>query len=420
MHDLILKGGSVATVEGVRAVDVAITDGVIAALDEGLSAAGRIIDCTGQWIGPAFVDIHTHLREPGQEWKEDIRSGSAAAAAGGYGAVVAMPNTEPAIDSGHLARFVTEKGAETGLVDVLASGAITMGRDGETMSHIDDLWSAGVRMFTDDGDCVESAAVLRAAMEYIEALGGVVAQHAIDRSLSGSGFMHEGSVSSRLGMHGIPSEADDVTIARDLMLAELTGVKYHVQHLSTRRGVDLVRAAKRSGLSVTAEVTPHHLAFDHGDVASTDANFKMMPPLRTSDDRDALREGLIDGTIDAVATDHAPHAALEKDVPFEQAPNGVLGLEWAASVAVGSCGLDQNTLFDRMSVRPAAIAMIPTHGTLLAVGSSATMTVVDPKEEWTPVTTASKSRNAPYVGTEMVGRVRLTLKSGAITHEVAP
>jgi dihydroorotase len=275
-------------------------------------------------------------------------------------------------------------------------------------------------MFTDDGDCVESAAVLRAAMEYIEALGGVVAQHAIDRSLSGSGFMHEGSVSSRLGMHGIPSEADDVTIARDLMLAELTGVKYHVQHLSTRRGVDLVRAAKRSGLSVTAEVTPHHLAFDHGDVASTDANFKMMPPLRTSDDRDALREGLIDGTIDAVATDHAPHAALEKDVPFEQAPNGVLGLEWAASVAVGSCGLDQNTLFDRMSVRPAAIAMIPTHGTLLAVGSSATMTVVDPKEEWTPVTTASKSRNAPYVGTEMVGRVRLTLKSGAITHEVAP
>ena len=282
MHDLILKGGSVSTVEGVRTVDVAIADGHITSLAPDLEDARRIIDCSGTWIGPAFVDIHTHLREPGQEWKEDIRSGSAAAAAGGFGAVVAMPNTEPAIDSGHVARFVADKGSEAGVVDVLPAGAITMGREGTTMSHIDDLWSAGVRIFTDDGDCVGDASVLRAAMEYIGALGGVVAQHAVDPTLSRSGFMHEGSVSSRLGMYGIPKEADDITIARDLMLAELTGVKYHVQHLSTMRGVELVRDAKRRGLPVTAEVTPHHLAFDHEYVASTDSNYKMMPPDRKS------------------------------------------------------------------------------------------------------------------------------------------
>jgi dihydroorotase len=180
-----------------------------------------------------------------------------------------------------------------------------------------------------------------------------------------------------------------------------------------------VREAKRAGLSVTAEVTPHHLAFDHRDVARTDSNFKMMPPLRDSDDREALRDGLVDGTIDAVATDHAPHAALEKEVPFEDAPNGVLGLEWAASAAIGSCGLDQGALFDRMSVRPAAIAMLPEHGNLLAVGSSATVTALDPEEKWTPDSTASKSRNAPYLGTEMVGRVRYTLRQGVTTYEAA-
>ncbi len=391
MHDLILKSGSVSTVDGIRAVDVGITDGTIAALDPDVTQGERIIDCGGQWIGPALVDIHTHLREPGHLWKEDVRSGSAAAAAGGFGAVVAMPNTDPVIDSGHLARFVSERGAEVGLVDVLVAGAITMGRAGGAMSHIDELWSAGVRIFTDDGDSVASAAVLRAALEYIEALGGVVAQHAVDPALSGAGFMHEGSVSSKLGMYGIPSEADDITIARDLMLAELTGVKYHVQHLSTTRGVELVREAKRRGLVVTAEVTPHHLAFDHDDVATTDSDYKMMPPLRSQADRDALRAGLADGTIDAVATDHAPHAALEKEVPFEHAPNGVLGLEWAASVAIGSGGLDQSAFFDRMSVRPAAIAMATVHGNLLSIGSRATLTVIDPAERWTPTTTASKA-----------------------------
>jgi dihydroorotase len=328
-----------------------------------------------------------------------------------------MPNTDPAVDSGHLARFVRERGEEVGLVDVIPAGAITMGRSGETMSHIDDLWAAGVRMFTDDGDSVANTAVLRAAMEYIEALGGVVSQHAVDPDLSGAGFMHEGAVSSRLGMYGIPREADDITIARDLMLAELTGVRYHVQHLSTRRSVELIGAAKRRGLAVTCEVSPHHLAFDHADVATTDSNFKMMPPLRDSEDRKALREGLVEGTIDAVATDHAPHAALEKEVPFEDAPNGVLGLEWAAAVAIGSGGLGQEALFDRMSVRPSIIAMAAQHGSLLAVGVPATVVIVDPTEKWTPSATASKSRNAPYLGRELTGRVRHTFKNGARTYE---
>jgi dihydroorotase len=417
MYELVLRNGSVSTVDGVRTVDIGISDGAIAALSVGVADGETTIDCSDMWIGPAFVDIHTHLREPGQEWKEDIRSGSAAAAAGGFGAVVAMPNTDPAVDSGHLARFVRERGEEVGLVDVIPAGAITMGRDGETMSHIDDLWAAGVRMFTDDGDSVANTAVLRAAMEYIEALGGVVSQHAVDPDLSGAGFMHEGAVSSRLGMYGIPREADDITIARDLMLAELTGVRYHVQHLSTRRSVELISEAKSRGLAVTCEVSPHHLAFDHGDVATTDSNFKMMPPLRDIEDRKALREGLVEGTIDAVATDHAPHAALEKEVPFEDAPNGVLGLEWAAAVAIGSGGLGQEALFDRMSVRPSIIAMAAQHGSLLAVGAPATVVVVDPTEKWTPSATASKSRNAPYLGRELTGRVRHTFKDGVRTYE---
>jgi dihydroorotase len=420
MHELVLRNGSVSTIDGVRTIDVGISGGTIAELNVGVADGETTIDCSDMWIGPAFVDLHTHLREPGQEWKEDIRSGSAAAAAGGFGAVVAMPNTDPAVDSGHLARYVRERGEEVGLVDVIPAGALTMGRSGETMSHIDDLWAAGVRMFTDDGDSVANTAVLRAAMEYIEALGGVVSQHAVDPDLSRAGFMHEGAVSSRLGMYGIPREADDIAIARDLMLAELTGVRYHVQHLSTRRSVKLIREAKKQGLAVTCEVSPHHLAFDHNDVATTDSNYKMMPPLRDSEDRTALRDGLVEGTIDAVATDHAPHAALEKEVPFEHAPNGVLGLEWAAAVAIGSGGLGQEDLFDRMSVRPSIIAMAERHGTLLSVGAPATVVVVNPTETWTPVTTASKSRNAPYLGRELTGRVRHTFKDGARTYEAGP
>jgi len=415
MHDLVIRNGSVLTPDGVVDADLAVDDGIVTAVGT-VSADGHTeIDADGSWVGPGFVDIHTHLREPGQEWKEDVASGSGAAAAGGYTAIVAMPNTEPAIDSGHLAEYVRARGASVSLVDVAPAGCLTMDRAGEHMAHIDELWDAGVRMFTDDGDALADASLLRLVMDYIAQLGGVVSQHAVDPDLSAAGFMHEGHVSSRLGMYGIPGVADDVVIARDIALARLTGARYHVQHLSTAQGVELVAAAKAEGLAVTAEATPHHLMFTESDVATTDPDYKMMPPLRSESDRQALVDGIRSGAIDAVATDHAPHAAIEKEVPFEVAPNGVLGLEWAAAVANMTVGLDQAAFFDRMSIRPASIAMLEGHGHAVATGNDATLVVFDPTSEWTPTSSLSRSRNAPYLGTTLKGRVRATLLRGATT-----
>ncbi len=419
MLDLIITGGEVLTEDGPAFTNVGVENGTVTAIGDNLGDAAATIDADGAWVGPGFVDLHTHLREPGQEWKEDIGSGSAAAAAGGYTAIVAMPNTDPVIDSGHLARFVSDRGKQVGIVDVLPSGCLTMGRAGKTMAHIDELWEAGVRLFTDDGDAVGDASVLRLVMEYVAQYGGVVSQHAVDPSLSRAGHMHEGSVSSRLGMYGIPSEADDVVIARDLALARLTGVHYHVQHLSTAGGVALVAGAKAEGMPVTAEVTPHHLMFSHADVASTDSNFKMMPPLRSESDREALIAGLESGIIDAVATDHAPHAALEKEVPFEDAPNGVLGLEWAASVVTTMTGLGITEFFERMSIAPARILGRSDHGQHVAQGSDANLVVYRPDLEWTPTTSVSRSRNAPYFGRALTGAPVATVLRGVVTWERA-
>lgn len=415
MHDIVIQNGSVLTSDGVEAVDVAIKDGVISGLGADLGDAGSTIDADGAWVGPAFVDVHTHLREPGFEWKEDIASGSAAAAAGGYSAIVAMPNTEPATDSGHLARFIVERGRRVGLVDVVPSGSLTMGRKGETMSHIDELWDAGVRLFTDDGDSVANAHLLRLIMDYLAQLGGVVSQHAVDPALSSAGSMHEGAVSSRLGMYAIPSLADDIVISRDLALAKLTGVRYHVQHVSTASGVQLIADAKAEGLAVTAEATPHHLLFTDEDVRSMDSNFKMMPPLRAVSDREAIQQGLARGDLDMVATDHAPHDALEKEVPFEMAPNGVLGLEWAAAAANMTAGLDQAGFFNRMSTAPAELVGLADHGNAVGVDNVANLVVFNPTETWTPEGSKSKSRNAPYIGRELTGRPVATLYRGRIT-----
>lgn len=420
MHDLIIQGGSVLTDDGVRETDVAVTDGRVSAVGDGLGEARATIDASGCWVGPGLVDLHTHLREPGQEWKEDIASGSAAAAAGGYTAIVAMPNTDPAVDSGHVARFVADRGRQVGLVDVVPAGAITMGRTGSTMAHIDELWDAGVRIFTDDGDSVSDAAVLRLVMEYVAELGGVLSQHAVDPALSGAGHMHEGAVSSRLGMYGIPREADDIVIARDLALARLTGVRYHVQHLSTTGGVELIRAAKDDGVAVTCEVTPHHLTFTDEDVASTDPDYKMMPPLRSTEDREALVGALRDGTIDIVATDHAPHAAIEKEVPFEYAPNGVLGLEWAAGAVISAVAPDQATFFERLSMAPARIASLEDHGRPISANAVANIVVIDPTATWTPTGSLSKSRNAPYIGRPLTGAVRATIHRGTVTSGGTP
>jgi len=415
MREFVLKGGTVLGPNGPAVADVLIRDGQVVEIGGDL-CADNVIDCEGALVGPGFVDLHVHFREPGQEWKEDIESGSRSAAAGGFTAVVAMANTEPATDAGHLARYIQERGKEVGLVQVIPAGAITLGRNGEHLAHLDELWKAGVRLFSDDGDTVQDAGLLRHAMEYISDLGGTVAQHAEDPGLTHNAHMHEGAVSSRLGMEGIPSLAEETIVARDLALAELTGVRYHVQHVSTAGTVELVRTARGRGLPVTAEATPHHLALDHTEIERMDAAYKMYPPLRSPEDVVAVVDALRDGTIDAVATDHAPHAAAEKDVPFEEAPRGVIGLETAAAVVQTFVVPDPVTLFERMSVAPAKIAGLGEHGRWLEPGVPANIVVFAPHVEWTPRRFVSRSENSPFLGRTLIGRVMVTMHDGDVTY----
>ncbi|MDJ0954685.1 MAG: dihydroorotase [Acidimicrobiia bacterium] len=411
LQNAVVVDGSGRT-EGLR--DVVVADGRVAAIGAELDVRGEAIDCRGAWLGPGFVDVHTHLREPGQEWKEDIATGSRAAAAGGYTAVVAMPNTDPAIDSGHLARYVADRGRQVGLVDVVPSGCITAGREGAKLAHLDELCDAGVVMFTDDGDTVADAGLLRRAMEYIAERDGVVVQHCVDAGLAAGGQVHEGEISSRLGMAGVPSEAEEIVIARDLALVRLTGVRYHAQHVSTAGAVALIAAAKAEGLPVTAEVTPHHLFFDHSYVADSNPLYKMMPPLRAPADVEAVRQGLRSGVIDVVATDHAPHADHEKDHAWEEAPFGVIGLEWAAAVVNTVMSLPPEDLFKVLSTVPAHIAGIPDQGRL-EVGGPANLVVFDPEAATATSGTVSRSSNAPYLGLELRGAVIHTVYGGRFT-----
>ena len=423
MSGTLLAGGGVLTPRGEVRADVLIEGGRVAAVGsllegpDGARAGRQVIDVSGLVVGPGFVDLHAHLREPGQEWKEDIASGSRAAAAGGFTAVVAMPNTDPPTDSGHLARYISDRGRQVGLVDVIPAGCITMGMEGLRLSHLDDLFAAGVRVFTDDGVTVADSGLLRRAMEYLQARGGVIAQHAEDPGLGRGGHMHEGRVSSLLGMGGIPTLAETVIVARDLAVAELTGAAYHVQHISCAGTLDLIDAARSRGVDVTAEVTPHHLWFSDQQVLSMDPVAKMYPPLRTPADIEALRDGLRDGVIDAVATDHAPHAAHEKDVPFEEAPNGVTGLETAFAAVRTALDPDPGLLFERMSVAPATIASLERHGNWIEPGIPANLVVVDWHEQWTPERFLSKSANSLFAGVQLAGRVRFTFSDGRLTHD---
>lgn len=411
---IAIHNALVLTPDGPIASDLTIADGIIRSLTGG--DAEVHLDADGAWVGPGFVDLHAHLREPGFEWKEDILSGSRAGAAGGYTALVAMPNTKPAVDAGHSARFITDRGKEAGLLQIVPAGALTIGREGHNLAHLDELWAAGVRLFTDDGDSVVDAGLLRHAMEYLAERGGVVAQHAEDPGLARNGHMHEGSVSARLGIQGLPRVAEETVIARDLALAELTGVRYHVQHVSSAGSVDLVRQAKGRSLRVTAEVTPHHLHFDHSWVESMDPNYKMYPPLRADRDREALLDGVKDATIDVVATDHAPHAAHECEVPFEEAPRGVIGLETAAAAVHSALDLDPVTFFARMSVTPASIAGLSNQGQWIREGIAANLTVFDPNVSWVPDRFLSKSQNSPFRGLKLQGRVAATIFSGRMTY----
>ncbi len=417
MADLLLAGGTVLTSEGPAPADVRVASGEITAVGRNLDPVGaELLDCSGAWVGPGLVDLHAHLREPGQEWKEDVDTGTRAAAAGGYTALLAMPNTDPPIDAGHLARFVADRGRAAGRCDVVAVGAITLGRAGEKLAHLDELWAAGVRVFSDDGDSVADAGLLRRAMEYVAELGGVIAQHAEDPGLVRGGHMHEGDVSSRLGIAGRPAAAEAIAVARDLELARLTGARYHLLHATTAAAVKLVAAARADGLAVTAEATPHHLFFDHASVSSTDPAYKVNPPLRTAEDVQALRDGLRSGLIDCVATDHAPHADHEKDVPFEEAPPGMIGLETAAAAVQTAVGLDLDAFYDRMSIAPARIAGLARHGRLVAEGNPAHLCVFDPAARWAPERFESRSQNSPFRGVALTGQPRYTIYGGRVTY----
>ncbi len=412
---LVLKGGRVLDAGGGRDGDVAISGGRIVAIGPDLSG-DRVLDAGGCVVAPGLVDLHAHLRQPGHEEAETIETGSRAAALGGFTAVVAMPNTEPAIDGAGVVREVQELG-RTALCDVFPAGAITLGRAGHRLAPMAEMAELGVRMFTDDGAGVQDNGLMRRAMEYAAGLPRpvVLAQHCEDGALCGGGHMHEGEWSSRLGIAGQPAEAEELMVMRDIALARLTGARTHFQHLSTAGSLSMVRAARGGGLAVTAEATTHHFTLTHAACASYDPVYKVNPPLRTDADVAAVRQGLAEGAIDAIATDHAPHTQEAKEQPFDEAPPGMLGLETALALALSELDLPIEGVLALLSWQPAAIAGVEDdHGGPVAEGRPANLCVVDPDHAWTvdPARSASRSRNSPYAGRRLRGRVRHTVLRG--------
>jgi dihydroorotase len=399
--------------------DVAIADGVVGA--EAPSDAERI-DADGLILAPGLVDLHTHLREPGDEHKETVATGTRAAAAGGYTAVAAMANTDPPADNAAIVQAVRDLAAAAGSCDVFPVGAISHGLEGETLAEMGEMVEAGVRIFSDDGRSVPTARLLRNALTYAKAfpVEVVLAEHAEDASLVEGGQMHEGARSASLGLAGRPAEAEEVIVARDLAVARACGGRVHLCHLSSARAVDLVRRAKAEGVRLTAEVTPHHLVLTDDDLVTYDTMKKMNPPLRTAEDRDALRAALADGTIDAIATDHAPHAVEEKDLEFDQAPPGTTGLETALAVVlthlVEPGVLPLMRAIEALTSAPARILGAADHGGPLEPGRPANLVVFDPAAEWTvEAPFASKARNSAFLGQRLRGRVRFTMLRGSFT-----
>ncbi|HEU5082188.1 MAG TPA: dihydroorotase [Acidimicrobiales bacterium] len=411
---LVLKGGRLVDATGVRSGDVVVgDDGSILAVGPDLDAP-RVLDAGGCVVSPGFVDIHTHLREPGKEEAETVETGARGAAAGGYTCILAMPNTTPAIDSAGVAREVLELG-RAAPCDVRTSAAITMGRAGEQLAPMAELAALGVRFFTDDGNGVQDTRLMRRAMEYASALDVVLAQHCEDEAMAGGGHMHEGEWSSRLGIPGQPAEAEELMVMRDIALARLTGARVHFQHLSTDGSVAMVRAAKAGGMAVSCEATTHHFTLTDERCSSYDAVFKVNPPLRTPGDVAAVKAGLADGTIDCIATDHAPHTPDTKEQPFDEAPPGMLGLETALALALTELDLEVEEVVALLSWRPAQIlGVADRHGGPILEGRRANLCVFDPDEEWTVDANAmhSRSRNTPYAGRRVRGRVRHTLLEG--------
>jgi dihydroorotase len=417
MTDLVIAGGRLIDQDGERNGDVRVANGVVTEVGDGLTG-DRMLDASGCVVSPGFVDLHVHLREPGREEAETIETGSRAAALGGFTAVVAMPNTDPAQDSVSVVDFVRAQGVRAGLCEVLPSACITVGRAGEQLAPFSELADAGVVLFTDDGNGVQDPLLMRRALEYSLGLGITLAQHCEVERLTEGAVMHEGSCCSRLGLPGWPAIAEELMVHRDIELVRLTGAPMHFLHLSTARSVEMVRSAKADGLPITAEATPHHFSLTDEQLGGYSPIYKVNPPLRTRTDIDAIRAGLADGTIDAIATDHAPHTSETKELPLDQAPPGMLGLETALGVALACLDMPVADVVAALSWKPAAIAGVgDRHGRPIAVGEPANLTVFDPDIEWevVPARLASKSRNTPYVGQRLRGRVRHTVFRGVPT-----
>lgn len=403
-------------------LSVEFEDGQIRALAKELSGpADETVEANGLWLTPGFVDIHTHLREPGQEYKEDIASGTRAAAAGGFTTICCMANTDPVNDSPAITEFIQRRAREVGAVRVRVIAAATQGLRGEIMSEMASLAKVGAVAFSDDGEPIMDSGVMRRVLEYASGVGRTVISHCEDLSLKGSGVVHEGAHSTCCGLPGSPAEAETVMVARDIELARLTGASLHIAHVSAARSIEMIAEAKESGLRVTAEVTPHHLSLTDEAILSYNTNTKMAPPLRAARDREALRDGLASGAIDCVATDHAPHAAYEKDVEYTAAPFGIIGFQTALPLVLELVRNDRLSALNaigRLTHQPARVLGLRT-GTL-EVGAAADFALVDPESIWKVDASKliSRSKNSPFLGTELRGRAVRTYVGGEIVHDV--
>jgi dihydroorotase len=424
----LVRGGRIVGPTSSSIGDVLVHDGVIVEVSESISLPSGCmeIDARGCWVGPGLVDLHAHLREPGREAAETIESGARAGAIGGFTALVAMPNTEPALDNVALVSYVLERGARTPL-DVAVAGAITVGRKGESLAPMAEMAALGVRLFTDDGIGVQDPSLMRRALTYARPLGVRLAQHCEDELLAAGGSMNEGEVSGRLGLIGRPALAEELMVMRDIELVRLTGAPLHFLHLSTLRSVQLVNSARRDGLPVTCEVAPHHFTLDETSCQGFDPLFKVHPPLRSAIDVDAIREAVRRGLVDAVATDHAPHAPELKDLPFDEAPAGMLGLEYSASLTFEALGDDPDPVlfFSLLSRGPARIAQLrreddrvrhDAHGGDIVAGDDANLVIFDPGARWTAsnANLHSRATNSPYDGRDLKGQVRTTIAKGKL------
>ena len=396
-----------------------IIDGRIAAPDQIAPANIQEINAAGCWVVPGLTDMHVHLREPGQEYKEDILSGTRAAAAGGFTGVACMPNTRPVNDCAAVTMMILARAAQA-VARVYPVGAISKGSEGSQLAEYGEMKAAGIVAVTDDGHPVRDSQLMRRALEYADDFGLLVISHSEDSALS-RGVMNEGGVSTRLGLKGIPTVAESIMIYREIALAEFTGRRVHIAHVSTRAGIELIRAAKARGVRVTAETAPHYFTLTDAAVEGYDTNAKMNPPLRSEEDCEAVRQALADGTIDAIATDHAPHSILEKELEFDNAANGIIGLETAVSLSlalVRAKVIDAKRLVELLAVNPASILGLPAGK--LATGAQADVTIIDPEREflYTEDQVVSKSRNTPFLGWRLKGRAVLTMVDGEIRHSL--